>query len=385
MKKIYSLSTFLILGFFSIVTTFYFPYLNQQIGLSLREVGNVVSVGALFTLIGQPLLTNFYSKSKSKKNFILSYLVFVFVTIIFLMSININNALIYAPFHGIILGSFAGIFEIYIEEISTRSNYEFSDVRKWGSIGYGFIVFFGGLIITSLSYKYLHYFALFIVILLMILIKFKFIDFKAEDKQINKSSAKMIDVLKNKKIIFLIVIIFLGMGSYMGLDFAYSPYLSSILGDADKANTIYSNSITFRVLIEFFSFLIVSKYINRINSKKALIFALVVASIRILMFSTGSVPLIVIGDQLHGVMYGVYLSFLFKYLRGILDEKIVPISFALLSVLSTGGSNFIYPRIYTEIQLLFGYTSMFIFAFLLIIISVILFIILLPNKITNEK
>ena len=384
MKKIYSLSTFLILGFFSIVTTFYFPYLNQQIGLSLLEVGKVVSVGALFTLIGQPLLTNFYSKSKSKKNFMLSYLVFVFATIIFLMSININNAFIYAPFHGIILGSFAGIFEIYIEEISTRSNYEFSDVRKWGSIGYGFIVFFGGLIITSLSYKYLHYFALFIVLLLMILIKFKFIDFKAENKH-RKSSTKIIDVLKNKKVIFLIIIIFLGMGSYMGLDFAYSPYLLSILGDADKANTIYSNSITFRVLIEFFSFLVVSKYINRINSKKALIFALVVASIRILMFSTGSVTLIVIGDQLHGVMYGVYLSFLFKYLREILEDKLVPISFALLSVLSTGGSNFIYPSIYTKIELLFGYTGMYVFAFLLVIISVILFVILLPNKITNEK
>lgn len=384
MKKIYSLSTFLILGFFSIVTTFYFPYLNQKIGLSLREVGNIVSVGALFTLIGQPLLTNFYSKSKSKKNFILSYLVFVFVTIIFLMSINIDNALIYAPFHGIILGSFAGIFEIYIEEISTKSNYEFSDVRKWGSIGYGFIVFFGGLIITYLDYKSLHYFALFIVLLLMILIKVKFIDFKAEDKH-RKSSAKIIDVLKNKKVIFLIIIIFLGMGSYMGLDFAYSPYLFSIIGDADKANTIYSNSITFRVLIEFFSFLVVSKYINRINSRKALIFSLIIASIRILMFSTGSIPLIVIGDQLHGVMYGIYLSFLFKYLREILDNKIVPIAFALLSVLSTGGSNFIYPRIYTEIELLFGYAGMYIFAFLLVIISVILFIILLPNKITNEK
>jgi len=218
----------------------------------------------------------------------------------------------------------------------------------------------------------------------MILIKFKFIDFKAENKH-RKSSAKIIDVLKNKKVIFLIIIIFLGMGSYMGLDFAYSPYLVSILGDADKANTIYSNSITFRVLIEFFSFLVVSKYINRINSKKALIFALVVASIRILMFSTGSVTLIVIGDQLHGVMYGVYLSFLFKYLREILEDKLVPISFALLSVLSTGGSNFIYPSIYTKIELLFGYTGMYVFAFLLVIISVILFVILLPNKITNEK
>lgn len=383
MKKIYSLSTFAIFGFFSIVTTFYFPYLNQQIGLSISELGKVVSVGALFTLVGQPLLTNFYTNSKSKKNFILTYLAFVFATIIFLMSINNKNALIYAPFHGIILGSLAGIFEIYIEEISTRSNYEFSDIRKWGSIGYGFIVFCGGLLITTLSYRYLHFVALFIIVLLMILIKLKFNDFKSEEK--TKSNVNVIDLIENKKVVFLTIIIFLGMGSYMGLDFAYSPYLVSIIGDVDKANKIYSNSITFRVIIEFFSFLVVSKYINKINPKKALIFALSVASIRILMFSTGSIPLIVIGDQLHGVMYGIYLSFLFKYLREILEDKIVAISFALLSVLSSGGANFIYPNIYTKIENLFGYTSMYLFAFVLVIISIVLFIILLPKRLNNAK
>lgn len=385
MKKIYNLSTFAIFGFFSIVTTFYFPYLNQELGLSLLEVGRVVSIGALFTLIGQPLITNFYTKSKSKKNFILGYLIFVFFNIVFLMLINEKSAIIYAPVHGIILGSLAGIFEIYIEEISTKSNYEFSDIRKWGSIGYGFIVFFGGILITSLSYRILHFFALFIIVLLILLIKFKFEDFKSEKNLDQKSNVKILDVLKNRNVILLIIILLLGMGSYMSLDFAYSPYLLSIVGDVNKANKIYSNSITFRVLIEFFSFMIVSKYINKFNPKKALIVSLIIGGIRVLLFATGSVPLIVLGDQLHGIMYGIYLSFLFKYLREILDEKIVAISFALLSVLSTGGANFIYPTIYTKIEFAFGYTPMYVFALLLIIISIVLFAVLLPSRLNDQK
>lgn len=385
MKKIYNLSTFAIFGFYSIITTFYFPYLNQQVGLSLIEVGTIVSIGALFTLIGQPLLTNFYTKSKSKKSFILKYLFFVSATIIFLMSINNNSAIVYAPFHGILLGSFAGVFEIYIEELSTRSNYEFSDIRKWGSIGYGVIVFFGGLLITALGYRSLHLLSLVILSILILLIYFKFEDFTSNSISSNTRNVKLIDILKNKKVMILVIVLFLGMGSYMGLDFAYSPYLVSILGDVNKANKIYSNSISFRVVVEFFSFMVVSKYVNRFNPKKALIISLAIASIRIIMFSTGNVTLIILGDQLHGVMYGIYLSFLFKYLREILDDKIVALSFALLSVLSTGGSNFIYPRIYTKIESLFGYTNMYLFAFMLIIISIILFIILLPSKSNNDK
>lgn len=66
MKKYYSMTTFLTFGVFSILTTFYFPYLNQEIGLSLGEVGRVVSIGALFTLVAQPILSNRFSKVKNK-------------------------------------------------------------------------------------------------------------------------------------------------------------------------------------------------------------------------------------------------------------------------------------------------------------------------------
>ena len=74
MKKYYGITTFLTFGVFSILTTFYFPYLNQEIGLTLSEVGRIVSIGALFTLVSQPILSNRFSKSHNKNKFILFYL-----------------------------------------------------------------------------------------------------------------------------------------------------------------------------------------------------------------------------------------------------------------------------------------------------------------------
>lgn len=377
MKKYYSMTTFLTFGVFSILTTFYFPYLNQEIGLSLGEVGRVVSIGALFTLVAQPILSNRFSKVKNKNRFILIYLVSVFISIVGLMFINKNLSIIFAPIYGSLLGSVAGIFEIYIEELSIRNGYEFSDIRKWGSIGYACIVFIAGIIINKFGYRILHILALLMVSAMMLVIILKFKDnIEINEKQNN---TRIKDLFKDKNIIFLIIVVFLGMGSYMGLDFAYSSYLVDIVGDVNKANEIYSASISFRVVIEFFTFMIIAKYLSNSNSKKCLTIALSIAAIKVLLFSSGSVFLIVLGDQLHGIMYGLYLSFLFKYLREILDEHLVATSFAVLSVLSTGGSNFIYPSIYSLIQGKFGYVGMYILGFILLILSVVIFFSFLPN------
>ena len=377
MKKYYSLTTFLTFGVFSILTTFYFPYLNQEIGLNLNEVSKVVSIGALFTLIFQPIISNKFSKAQNKNRFIILYLFIVFVSIIGLMMLNKDFTILYAPIYGGALGSLAGIFEVYIEELCIKSKYEFSDIRKWGSIGYAIIVFIAGIIINKFGYKILHIMALTMILTMISIIFFNFKENIEIEK--NKNKFKFIDLFKNKNIILLIVVVFLGMGSYMGLDFAYSSYLVDVVGDINKANEIYSSSISFRVVIEFFSFIIINKYLINSNSKKCLTIALFIAALKILMFSSGNVILIVAGDQLHGIMYSLYLCFLFKYLRDTLSNDAIATSFAVLSVLSTGGSNFIYPTIYSFIQGLFGYFGMYLLGFILIMISVIIFFVSLPN------
>ncbi len=377
MKKYYGITTFLTFGVFSILTTFYFPYLNQEIGLSLSEVGRVVSVGALFTLFSQPILSNKFSKSANKNRFILSYLVIAFITIIGLMFINKDLTIIYAPIYGAVLGSLAGVFEIYIEELCIKNKYEFSDIRKWGSIGYAIIVFVSGIIINKFGFRILHIIALIMIVIMMAVILFTFKGDLKVKENINK--VKFADLFKNRNIILLIIVVFLGMGSYMGLDFAYSSYLVKLVGDIDKANEIYSASISFRVVIEFFAFMMIAKYLSKANSKRCLTIALSIAAIKILLFSTGNVALIVLGDQLHGIMYGLYLNFLFKYLRDILDNELIATSFAVLSVLSSGGSNFIYPSIYSYVEGVFGYFGMYFLGFILLVISVVILFVFLPN------
>lgn len=378
MKKYYSIVTFLAVGLFSILTTFYYPYLKNSVGLSLSEVGTIVSVGAIFTLIGQPLLSDRFSKSDNKKRFMIIYVSVIIIAIVGLMNINKGIAIFYAPLYGIVLGSVAGIFDIYIEELSLIDKYEFSSIRKWGSIGFAFVVFISGIIIGKFGYRTLHIVALIISIFILctILVKFK-------DSHIHKNiknDIKISELIKDRRVIFLILMTFLGLGSYVGLDFAFSTYLEDLLKNSDLANKIYSTSNSFRVVIEFFSFILVSKYLKDSNSKKCLTIALCIAALRIFLFSTGNLYLIILGDQTHGIMYALYLTFLFKYLREILDGKLVATTFAILSVLGSNGSNFIYAPLYSFIQSNFGYFYMYITGVILIIISITILNVFLPNN-----
>ena len=382
MRKYYSLVTFLALGLFSILTTFYYPYLKNSIGLSLSEVGTIVSVGSIFTLIGQPILSDRFSKSNNKKRFIVIYMLTVIIAVIGLMNINKSFAIFYAPLYGFILGSVAGIFDIYIEELSLIDKYEFSSIRKWGSIGFAFIVFISGFIINILGYRALHITALLISIIIFMLIFLKFKDINIH-KEI-KNDIKIINLLKNKKVILMILMTFLGLGSYMGLEFAFSTYLEDLINDPNLANKIYSTSNSFRVIVEFFSFILVSKYLKDANSKKCLTIALCFAAFRVLLFSTGNIYIIVLADQMHGIMYALYLTFLFKYLREILNGKLVATTFAILSVLGSNGSNFIYAPVYSFIQRNFGYFPMYITGGILIILSITVLNLFLP-KVNNIK
>ena len=140
-----------------------------------------------------------------------------------------------------------------------------------------------------------------------------------------------------------------------------------------------------RVFIEFISFMFVGRLFRKGNYKKYLIIAFSIAAIRIMLFSTAYVPLVVLGDQLHGIMYACYLTFLFKYIREIVDDKLVAGTFSFVSVLSSGGASFIYPQLFSAIQEKFGYSLMYLAGSSIIVIALIISIKTLPDKRTQIK
>lgn len=376
-KFYYSLATFINYGVISIVTTFYIPYLNQVVGLSLSEVSKVVSIGALFAVLSQQFLVGKFSSCESRKKFIIIHLCAVICMIIFLMFVSRNTIYLFAVLYGLIIQTVGTMYDVYIEGLCVKQKMEYSQIRKWGSIGFGVIVLLSGIVISEYGFKAIHILGIIMVfiVVLIIFIKFKNIESKS---QTNKM--KLSYILKNKNSIILGFTSILIIGVYNAIEFVYSTYLIEITGNTALANSIYSKSIFFRVFIEFISFMFVGKFLNNKNPKKYLIISFLIGATRILLFSTGYIPLIVLGDQLHGLMYACYLTFLFKYIRQVVKDELVAGTYAFVTVLGSAGANFIYPQIFSIIQEKFGYTTLYLIGFFIILISSLIAAKILPNS-----
>lgn len=375
-KFYYSLTTFINYGVISIVTTFYVPYLNQIVGLSLSEVGTVVSIGALFAIISQQFLVGKFSMSENKRKFVITHLCALIGMIVFLMFVNKSIMFFYAIFYGIIIQTVGTVYEVYVEELCVKQRMEYSGIRKWGSIGFGCIVILSGTIILKYGFKAMHIIGIIMTSITIFLIAMKFKNIESKAK---KNAIKLSDVLKNKNSVVLGIINILVIGTYTAIEFAYSPYLIDITGNNDLANSIYSKSIFARVFIEFMSFIFVGRFLKGEKPKKYLIIAFIIGGMRILLFSTGFIPLVILGDQLHGLMYGCYLTFLFKYIREIVNDELVAGTFSFVAVLGSAGANFIYPKMFSAIQENFGYTTMYLVGFFIMLVFSLIAIKILPE------
>ena len=239
-KFYYSLATYINYGVISILTTFYVPYLNQVVGLSLSEVGKVVSIGALFAIFSQSILVNRLSRSENKKKFIIIHLVAVIFMIVLLMYINKNIVYFFAILYGLIIQTIGTVYEIYVEELSVKQKMEYSEIRKWGSIGFGCIVLLSGIIISKYGFRTIHLIGIVMISIVIFIIAMKFKNIESRN---HRNTIKLIDILKNKNALILGGINILAIGTYNAIEFAYSAYLIEIVGNTDLANSIYSKSI----------------------------------------------------------------------------------------------------------------------------------------------
>lgn len=381
MLRRYNLVTFLYFGVASVLSTFYYPFLTQDIGLSLNQVSRVVAFGAMFSIVSQPYLSHTFAKFRNKKAFILIYLSLLAVVNIAMFSLDQTWIYLFAVLYGCIALPLIGTYEIYIEKISAVKGFEYSRVRKWGSIGLGSIALIGGSVIAVAGFPLLHGLSLvFLVLCVWIIYRY----FDPIEEQEKRKKLQYRKALSNKHVLVIFVMSFLGLGSYIGIDFAFSPYLTSLTGDATVSNQIFSVSTGVKVFLEFATFTALGLYFKTYNVKKALILVFVFTGVRFLCISTGILPIVIIGDQFHGIAFPLFLVTVFKYLRQLVSEELVPSCYGIVSMLIFGISNFVYPPLFAGIQSSSGYSVMYGVNVVLSVVTVLIGCFMLPKMRMNK-
>lgn len=126
----YNLVTFLYFGVASILSTFYFPFLSQDVGLNLGEVSKVIAFGALFSLATQPYLSHLFAKSRNKKGFMLVYFGLLASVNVAMLFVDQQRIYLFAVLYGCLALPLIGTYEIYIEKFPRQ---EAICIRKSGN------------------------------------------------------------------------------------------------------------------------------------------------------------------------------------------------------------------------------------------------------------
>lgn len=378
-KKIppqYYLVTFFYFASAGIISTFYYMFLQQKVGLDLETIGKVTSFGAAFSLVFQPMLGCWFSGTEKKKRFIQVFFLGLMLVLVGMIVVTADKIFLLAVLYGCLAIPMIGTYEIYIEAVCRSEGMEYSRIRKWGSIGMGTITLMGGYIITDFSFQVFHVLGIVFLIICFITVgkKFAVIGGKEKQKKLNFKS-----LVSGKYIKPLYLVCFLGMGCYVGSDFAYSTYLTQICSTTEMANKLFSFSTGSKIFLEFVFFIFIGKAADKFCKKYLFLFVFVVSFLRFACIATGILPIVIVGDLLHCVVFPVFLTVIFQYLELLIEEKQISGCYSVISMLMFGLSNLVFPPILSEIAGKMGFQIMYLTDCVLTISALIIGGICLPN------
>ena len=352
----YNVTTFLYFCIAGIVSTFYYPFLSQAAGLTLAQVSRVTAFGAGFSLAAQPLLSYLFSRARNKKRFMFAYLMSLFGLCVLFLVIRPGFIYWFAAAYGCFGVPLIGTYEIYIEKIADQKGYPYDKIRKWGSVGMGCLTLAGGTIISLFSFRGLHLLAILLLSACVLIIWKKFEDVTESERA---EKIRFADIFKNRRVNVLYLMSFLGIGSYVGCDFAFSSYLTGITGNLQLSNQLFSLSTGLKIFSEFLCFIAIGKFFRNYDVKKSFLLVFVFSGLRFLCISTGIIPVVILGDLLHGIVFPLFLTVIFQYLHLLAEDRLVSSCYGIVSMLMFGFSNFIFPPLFSAIQESLGYAMIY--------------------------
>lgn len=353
----YAACTFCYFGAAGILSTFYYPFLQQVMGLELGEISRVTSFGAVFSLVSQPLLGGLFSSSRNKKRFMQCYFTALLILAALFMVIQADQIYIFAVFYGSIAIPLIGTYEIYIENIAAVQKFAYAKVRKWGSIGMGTIALLGSTMIAAFSFRGFYLFGVGYLLLCMVLVHKYYPDIPKEKGNRDRLSFRSLFSNKRANVIYLMS--FVGIGSYVGCDFAYSTYLSTMCDSVQTANQLFSFSTGIKIFLEFAAFLVIGRLSLWRNLKRNFLLVFVFSGVRFLLLSSGMLPLVIVGDMLHVLVFPLFLTLIFPCLRLLVPDYLVAGCYSIVSVLMFGVSNLIFPLLFSAVAEGIGYQVMY--------------------------
>ncbi len=347
------------------------PYL-VEIGLSGVQIGSITGTGALVGVIATPVWGNICDRIG--KNKILLY-------ILLLGSSSISVFILFRRYYLYILLIYAVFFVFHnpifaiMDSYTLKFDYEFGNIRLWGSIGYAIGVFITGLIVGNYGLHYIFY-----VYSVGGIIAFLFLRniTKEEDKAIQcHGSTRGKDLFYNKKYVLFVIASFCTQGPMLAHNTYFSLLYTKVGGTIAGVGAV----LMLFCLSEAPFMKIFAKVDGEKLIEKMFIVLLVISASRWFIYSLEpTVNVLIASFLLHGISNGAFIVTSIIYIAKITKKENRVTALSLYSALSLGLANMFCQYAGGIILDQYGPGGVYVLFTLLNVIAVALFIVLMYFK-----
>ncbi|WP_210608083.1 MFS transporter [Priestia flexa] len=306
-------------------------WLGQALELSGAQVGTIFSINAIATLCFQPIY-GFISDKIGLKKHLLWFITFLIMLIGPFFIYVYSPLLSYNIIIGAIVGSIYlsatllaafGAIESYAERTGKKYNFEYGQVRMWGSLGAAAAAAFSGRLFNinpHISFWIASVCSIFLIIFLMLMK----VDVSEEEKR-KTDSIKLKDtlsLLKNNNFwVFMIYV--LGVACiYSVYDQQFPVYYASLFSTSEQGNQMFGYLNSIQIFLEAGMMFVAPLIVNKIGAKKALVVAGLLMAIRITGSGLAVEPIgISTMKMLHSLELPIMLIAILKFITENFDAR----------------------------------------------------------------
>ncbi len=368
MKK-FNIFYFLMFFAWASVSTLASVYMNEVVGLSLSNIGLMMSVLPLISVFFQPIWGG-VADVTGKRRGVLQGLMLAAALVTFAITMFTKSYVVvglYFMYQVFLCGQGPLTDSIAIQIASETPKASFGFIRIWGSIGYAVGAIIVAFVANQMGLKWSFYtaaLAFFIGFVLTRGIKETRI---VTAKSHFKSDLKTL--LKEKKYLFILIYSFLLVGGVFSSDQYLGLFIRSVDIDVSMIGVLTFISVCFEVPFMFYS----KRLIEKLNPYKLLLLMNIIAVARMFILSiSSSVLFFLMAGILRGIIVGIFIPLFIELICEITPKAVVTSAVAIYTAVSSGIANFLFTLTGGILAEQLGYQTLYLSYGLMMLIPLVM-------------
>lgn len=332
-----------------VLTTLIGQYLNS-IGFNGTQIGTITSIATACGIISQAFWGKRYTNSRDGRK-VIGFICIIGAILAIIISF-VKGYYLFAVLYGLLF-FFASCVTGLCDTMVLELNLEYGNIRLWGAVGFGLVVFLGGKIGEMLSLRSIFYiYATAFVISALILTTIR----NSKDNMFNsrnhvstKSSASKSNTSKSKRLGYsqllkdhrAVQLIICALFIY-GTDMANNTYFSFLYKNGGGSLSGFGTIFFLMIIAEAPFMGIAPRITQKLGRSRVLIITMIISVLRFALFAAGpSYIILIILFPLHGFIVGVIIVEYMNYLKETVCPKLLGLAVAAFYAFGSNGGGII--------------------------------------------